>query len=234
MSLPAELNEAMKKLSVGGEGSVFGDIDNSKHGLENFMTFDDDAVHGKEFPSLANVTIVKGDAPKEGQIVVVLFWGQYHKPGYAFLPLYSKLQAKYGDKVCVMGISIDPAVEGYVDKFIEDPGKKYSTVFPCDFTMAWDNSFKDSMRALLNSTLDPPHSFILVDNKIVWHQDHSQLGAVVPTYMPIIEHQLDQLVAGKPLHKVGNRPEKEPEPEEEGEACDVVLDGDADDPFAFM
>ena len=43
-------------------------------------------------------------APKAGQPSILVVWGQYHKPGYKYLPFYSKLQAKYGDKVSLSPI----------------------------------------------------------------------------------------------------------------------------------
>lgn len=188
-------------------------------------------------PALSSIQYLKQEAPHPGQVAVVVLWAQYHKPGYKFLPLYSQLQAKYGDKVAVVGISIDPDVS-YPTKFIEDPAKKYSTVFPCDFAVAWDSV--DLKTTLMKEadvvSLSPPHAY-LVDSKgtIVWHQDHSELGATAPSYLGLMEDQVDALLAGAPLHKIGEKPVVEYVSEGE-EAVDIDLgDGDdSDDAFAFL
>merc|ERR1740117_2003819 len=92
--------------------SLFADIDAGKTtGQAQFLTYDDDLCHGKPFPGMGKLEYLNlsdHPKPKAGQVRVVVVWGQYHKPGYKFLPLYSQLQAKYGDKVCVIGVSVDP------------------------------------------------------------------------------------------------------------------------------
>merc|ERR1712226_1115155 len=148
----------------------------------------------------------------------------YHKPGYKYLPLYSQMQAKYGKRVKFIGVSIDPNPD-YPKKFIEDPAKKYSTVFPCNFTQTWDD--KQAVKKALmditgNITLSPPHAFVLDKKRnIMWHQDHSELGATAPSYMGLMEDQIDLLVAGKPIKSQGNRPEIAVGEEDE-EECNVA------------
>lgn len=175
--------------------------------------------------------------PIAGQIKLVFVWGQYHKPGYKYVPFYTALQAKYGDKVKCVGVSVDPDA-GYPTKFIEDPGKKYSSVFPCDFAMAWDNgTVKKGLMTVGNfATMSPPHAFLVnASNKIVWHQDHSELGATAPSYMELMEDQVDLLLAGEALKVVGTRPVQEYEDDEEDEEeCAIEIDGDDDDPFSFL
>lgn len=216
---------------------LFKDADQGKSGADEFKTFDNDRCLGKKCPSLDTLEVLgKGDL--SGDVVVLVLWGQYHKPGYKFLPFYSQLQAKYGKAVKVVGVSIDPTKD-YPIKFIEDPGKKYSTVFPCNYTQVWDENLvvKKALMEVANMvTLSPPHAFVLDKQRnIVWHQDHSELGATSPNHMNLFEEQVDLLLAGKPLKSVGDRPVIEYEDDEEDEEeCEVAIDGDDDDPFSFM
>lgn len=216
--------------------SVFKGTDEGKSGSDEFRTFDDDKCLGKAAPSLDSLEVLgKGDV--NGDVVVLVLWGQYHKPGYKFLPFYSQLQAKYGKAVKFVGVSIDPSAD-YPTKFITDPAKKYSTVFPCNYTQTWDKAgtVKKALIAVMQKqTLSPPHAFVLDKKRnIVWHQDHSELGAVSCTHMDLFESQLDLVLAGKAVTSVGERPVEEESEEEEEEECNVAVDGDDDDPFAFM
>lgn len=216
--------------------SLFGEADQGKSGSDEFKTFDNDPCLGTAAPSLDSLEqLGKGDL--SGDILVLVLWGQYHKPGYKFLPFYTQLQAKYGKSVKFVGVSIDPTKD-YPIKFIEDPGKKYSTVFPCNFTQTWDNGGvvkKAFMELTGKVTLSPPHAFVLSkERKIVWHQDHSELGATAPSHMGLFEDQLNLLLAGKTLKTVGDRPVIEYSDEEDEEECEIAVDGDDDDPFGFM
>jgi len=216
--------------------ALFKDCDLSKQGKDEFKTFDNDVALGKDVPSTASLQFCKVGGskaeeakeyakPTDGQVAVYLFWGKYHKPGYPFIAHYSKLQAKYGDKVCVVGVSMDPHMNDSVRFLAED---KYNKPFPCAFSMAWDEKkvvskvfFKD-MAGM--AALSPPHAFVVSKGKVVWHQDHSELGATSPSYMGLMEEQLDLLVTGKDVKKVGDKVEEEESEEEEGEVCDVDLD----------
>jgi len=201
-------------------------------GAEKFKSFDNDVCNGAKACDLTTVEYLsdaKYGKYEAGKPTVVLFWAQYHKPGYKFLPMYSILQAKYGSKVQFIAVSVDPD-NSYPKKFLADPAKKYSTVFTTEFAVAHDvgHKLKEEFGSALRNTLSLPHAFVVDnDNTIVWHQDHSELGATVPNYMNLMEQQLDALVAGKPLVKVGEK-EVESEEEDEGEEMDL---GDMDDMF---
>lgn len=216
---------------------LFADVDAGKTtGQDQFKTYSNDTVLGKVAPSLDSIEYLPNKdctAPTANQIKVILFWGQYHKPGYKFLPMYSELQKKYADKVGIVGVSMDPDTS-YATKFLEDPAGKYSTVFPCNFAMAWDKDStlkKSFMDASGIKTLSPPHCYVIdASGTIVWHQDHSELGATAPSYVGLLESQLDLLVAGKPVANVGDRAvEEEDEEEEDGEFMDVGGDDDDDE-----
>lgn len=79
-------------------------------------------------------------------------------------------------------------------------------------------------------TLSPPHTYVLHNGKVVWHQDHSELGATAPSYMGLMENQLDRLVAGKPVESVGAKAEEEEDDgEESGEEMNIGGDDDDDE-----
>jgi len=209
-------------------------------GAEEYRTYDDDSILGKAFPDVSGLKAVNPEAygaPKPGQVVVFYLWAQFHKPGYAFFPRYSQLAEKYGDKVAFVAMSVDPDIS-YPTKFWKDPAKKYSTLFTTKFAMAWDDGkvVKDALqKAGQLSSLPPPHAYVVDANGIIrWHQDHSELGATVRTYLDVMEEQIDALLENKPLKSVGDRPEPEGEEEAEEEDCDVEMDGDGDDAFAFL
>lgn len=205
-----------------------------KSGADNFVTYDNDECLGKqgcEMKTLEYLSDKKYGQHTAGQPTVLLFWGQYHKPTYKFMPLYSVLQAKYKNKVQFVGVSLDPNTS-YPQKFLDDADGDQSKFFKTEIAIAHDAGLvlKKHYGAALDDILSLPHSFVLdAKGNIVWHQDHSELGATVPNYCHLMEKQLDLLVDGKPLHKVGDRPvpsSDEEEDEEDGEEVEV---GDLDD-----
>lgn len=202
-----------------------------KEGDDRFKTYDNDPAHGQKAPaldSLKYLTKDKGEAKLGEQLVVLLFWGKYQEQSYKFLPTYSKLSNKYGDKVQFVAVSMDPE-ESYPQKFLDDPAKKYSSVYPCDFAVAWDEGKKvaPEYEMVQRGTLLPPHAFVInKEGTVVWHQDHSEIGSNAPSYMNLMEQQLDALVAGKDLVKVGERA-AESDDESDGEEM-VAADGDFD------
>lgn len=204
-------------------------------GDDKFLTYDNDCCIGQKSiktDSLNYLSDAKFGKAEAGKLTVILFWAQYSKPGYKFFPLYSQLQAKYGSKIQFVGVSIDPD-SSYPTKFLEDPGKKYSTVFNIDFAVAHDEGkvLKKFYEDALRDTLSLPHAFVLdKEGTIVWHQDHSELSAAVPNYMHLMEKQLDALVAGQPLDKVGDK-EEESDDEDEGDEGEGMDIGDFDDCF---
>merc|ERR1712110_323400 len=112
-----------------------------------------------------------------------------------------------------VAVSMDPDTS-YPKKFLEDPAKKYSTVFPLTFAVAHDDGkkIKDECEILIRGTMTPPHAFLLnKEGNVVWHQDHSELGATVPTYMALMEKQLDLLLKTGGVATVGERPVEEEE-----------------------
>lgn len=192
-----------------------------KVGKEKHVTFDNDYCLGKKVcgaDSLSYLSDAKYGKYAAGKLNVVIFWAKYHKPGYKFFPFYSVLQAKYGDKVQFVGVSVDPDASG-PKKFLADPDGKYGKVFPMEFSVAFDEGgkLKESYGEALNDTLCLPHAFVVNGKgEIIWHQDHSELGNTVPNFMHLMEQQLDLLLAGKPLLSVGDKEEEESEEEEDG------------------
>lgn len=194
-------------------------------GADNFVTYDNDDCLGADAPECKTLNYLSDE--KYGQIVkgkpyVLLFWAQYHKPGYKYLPLYSALAAKF-KTVQFVAVSTDPTPD-YPQKFLDDPNQKYSAVFKTTIAVAHDEGvvLKKAYVGVLEDTLSLPHAFLVdAKGKVVWHQDHSELGATAPNHMHTMEKQLDALVAGKPIHKVGDRVCDEDEGEDEGEEMDM-------------
>lgn len=195
-----------------------------KNGKPEFRTMDNDLILGKKAPAIGNVELVKvgqwanKSLPKKGTPYVVIFWGQFAKPGYPFLPLYNKLAKKYGDKVNFLTVSLDPDTS-YCKKFLEDEKKKYSHVFHCDaLAMGFceNNLISEAYGSLGREPVAPVHSYVVdAEGTIVWHQNHAEIGATVPLYIGQVETQIDHILAGEPLEKNGDRVVEEVEEVEE-------------------
>lgn len=206
-----------------------------KTGDDRFKTYDNDACHGVKAPAVDTLKYLTGEERGTAKLgdkpIVLLFWGKYQEQSFKFLPTYSKLAAKFEGKVQFVAVSMDPE-ESYPQKFLDDPAKKYSTVFPVDFAVAWDEGKKvaPEYEMAQRGTLLPPHAFVVnAEGNIVWHQDHSEIGSNAPSYLYLMEQQLDNLVAGKELEKVGER-EVSDSDSDDGE--EVVLgDGEGFDLF---
>lgn len=203
----------------------------------NYRSYDNDSVHGFACPSLEKLALVNAEAGhpamKAGQPVLLVFWAQFSKAGYKFMPLYSKLNRRYGDKCPVIGVSVDPEI-GSPKKWVEDPGKKYSTKFETLFTIAWDEkqALKEAFSAGLRDTVSLPHAFLIdKDGKCVWHQDHSQIGATAPTFMNLMETQVKSLLDTGKVTSVGAKEVDSDEDSDEGDEGDAMDVGDFDDIF---
>jgi thiol-disulfide isomerase/thioredoxin len=178
--------------------------------VSKFKTHDNDSAIGVKFPSIETLVQVN-DAktyplPADGEVYVALFWGKFHKPGYKFLPLYSQL-IKDHEGLKVVAISIDPEIS-YPQAFLEDPKKKYSSVFTTEMNVSFDEgkTLKGALTPILRDSLMVPHAF-LVDKTgtIVWHQNHSELGATAPSYMDLMEAAIVAALKGEPVPKVGDK-----------------------------
>ena len=175
----------------------------------SYTSFDNDAVMGQTAPSLASLVLVTEDKkemmPVEGDVYVIVFWGQFHKPGYKFLPLYSALAEEH--KVKVVAVSVDPEVS-YPTKFIQDPAGKYSKVFKTTIPVAWDEKLvvKSAYVKLQEKGMSVPHAYVVdASGKIVWHQNHSQIGATAPDNMDKMNAAVKAVLAGEPVPKVGEK-----------------------------
>lgn len=193
-------------------------------GQDNYVTYDDDECMGKTAPdakSLVYVSDKKFGQYKMGTPTVFMFWAEYSKPTYKFLTLFSTLQAKYESKVLIVGVSTDPTVE-YPKRVLET---EFAKAWKTDFALAHDDGkvMKEAYAAITDDTISLPHSF-LVDTKgiIVWHQDHSELGATVPNYMHLLEKQIDALLKTGEVEKIGERPVVE----DDGDEGEEALEGD--------
>eukprot|EP00468_Gymnochlora_sp_CCMP2014_P002991 CAMPEP_0167755516 /NCGR_PEP_ID=MMETSP0110_2-20121227/8871_1 /TAXON_ID=629695 /ORGANISM="Gymnochlora sp., Strain CCMP2014" /LENGTH=213 /DNA_ID=CAMNT_0007641519 /DNA_START=30 /DNA_END=671 /DNA_ORIENTATION=- len=199
----------------------------SKKGNPKYLTYDDDRVLGAKAPDLSNMEYLTDVKvyPKieKGDIVVLFVWGQFQKACYPKIKLYSKLADAFKTKkVKVIGLSTDPDTS-YAKKWLDDPKKKYSTVFETKFAVTFDTGkkIKEYLSMTMRAPLNVPHTFVIKDDKIVWHQQHSELGATAPTYMWLMEDQLELLLAGKDVSLPwGKNPVEEDEDEDEDEEED--------------
>lgn len=185
-----------------------------------YVTFSDDNCLGKKAPATGSLDFLQGSL-SGGKPVCLLFWAQYHKPGYTKLPLYSELFAKYGSQVDFVAVSIDPD-NSYAKKYIEDPAGKYNQVFPLTFPCAHDagKKLQDAFGPLLMGPVNVPHMFLInTAGNIVWHQDHSQVGATAPTFIEQIDFNINALINGTKLQSNGPNqyPEEDDEEEEDEE-----------------
>jgi cytochrome c biogenesis protein CcmG, thiol:disulfide interchange protein DsbE len=90
-----------------------------------------------------------------GKVTVVDFWATWCEPCKDSFPAYQRLQDKYGDKLNVLGLSVDEAPDG-IPAFAAETGAK--------FVLAWDEGKAVSNR------YDPPgmpSSYIVDQNGIV-------------------------------------------------------------------
>ncbi len=197
--------------------------DNPKiEGNPKYKTYDDDRLLGNDAPDLSTIEWLT-DAktyprPTEGQVIVLFVWAQFQKACYPKVVLYSKL-AKAFPKVCVIGLSTDPNAS-YAQKWLDDPKKKYSTAFETSFSIAWDKGkkVKEFLTMAQRAPVAEPQAFVIKDGKIVWFQQHAELGATAPSYMALMEDQLNLILAGKEVKKVfGNNPNADDDEDEEEE-----------------
>eukprot|EP00808_Paulinella_micropora_P007611 g37335.t1 len=228
---PAEAAPAGDAKAAGGaaggekKAAAGGDRPKAKHGPEfsKYQSWDNDDCVGEKAGDLSSLKFVKeGDKLDAKKPTVLFFWAKYHKPGYKFIPAYSAIAKKY-PQVQVIGAGVDPAFDD-VKKFATDP--KYAKEYPADFPIAHDEGkkLKNYFEDKLGDTLNTVHAFLIdATGTIVWHQDHSMVGATVPDYMDEMDQQIGQLVAGKPLYSYGPKPaddEDEDDDEEEGDEED--------------
>eukprot|EP00463_Aulacantha_scolymantha_P002602 TRINITY_DN3345_c0_g1_i1.p1 TRINITY_DN3345_c0_g1~~TRINITY_DN3345_c0_g1_i1.p1 ORF type:complete len:216 (-),score=45.04 TRINITY_DN3345_c0_g1_i1:119-766(-) len=182
---------------------------------------------GKEAPieAITKLQYIQGKAPKKGHSVVVLLWRKSYKNGYKFMPFYSALSEEFKDKaVDFVGVCLDRdknAAEGFLKKYTNGPKGNFTTSFAICEEWAPPNKVyplrgRDVEKGFLDnmSDLHPgmkeipsiPHAFIVNSfGTIVWHQDHSERGAVAPDHMDEIKDQLSRLLGGKALKSVGTK-----------------------------
>jgi large subunit ribosomal protein L4e len=181
-----------------------------------YVTFDGDNAVGKKAPSLSSLDFVTDETIDGKKPYVLLFWAQYHKPGFNKLPLYSELAKKFAGKVDFVAVSMDPS-SASAKKFLDDPAKKYSSKFPLTFPVAHDvdKKLQDAYGPILLGPVNIPHAFLVdASGTIVWRQDHSQVGATAPTHIEQVERQIENLLSGTPLESNGPHPYPEESSEE--------------------
>ncbi len=176
--------------------------------VSQYRTYDNDACMGKDCPSLSSLQLVTSGAtlPSAGDVTVVFFWGKFNATQYQLNPLYSALEAECKG-LKVLGVSVDPNLAD-VEKFIEDPKGTCSKEFKTTFALAWDEKkqLHTKFSACLQKSFMVCHAFLInQEGKIVWHQDHSQLGATVPMWIGQMRAAVVATLAGNPVPSVGSK-----------------------------
>jgi len=174
----------------------------------DYRTYDNDKCMGKAAPSLADIEYITDKAKyvpaKAGEVTLVMFWGQFSKAGFRFNPLYSEINDEFKD-LKVVFLSVDKEI-GHAKKFLEDPKKKYAKVFRTDFAVAYDakRAVHAQFSALLQKSIVCCHAFLIsAAGKIVWHQDHSQIGATAPTFLNAMKTAISATLADQAVPSVG-------------------------------
>jgi hypothetical protein len=102
----------------------------------------------------------------------------------------------------------------------DDPEGKYALEYKTNFCVAWDEKKQLMTRfgAVLTRSIMVCHSF-LIDSRgiIVWHQNHSQIGSTVPTFINVMAAAVEAVMNGQPVPSVGSKEVAEPEESDEEE-----------------
>jgi len=171
--------------------------------MTDYHTYDDHPALGKKAPSIDSAKFLKGDKVtfQPGTTYVLVFWARFDKGTSPFtLEYLNKLRSTHSN-ISFIGISTDPKEED-VKAFIEKGEAKV------DFPLAYDEGKKvaTAFRDVLEvGALGIPWAFIIDGNgNIIWHEQFSQFThAIDKSDFPA---QLENVAAGKPLKKNGNKP----------------------------
>ena len=93
------------------------------------------ASEAKPVPTFT-LTSLKGEtlsvSDLKGKVVVVDFWATWCGPCVAEIPGYVQLQEKYGDKLVIVGVSVDEGGVERVQKFAKDKKINYPIAMATD------------------------------------------------------------------------------------------------------
>ena len=139
--------------------------------FDEYTCYDDDAIMGKNAPSLANLDYVQGALTKYSEKpTVVLFWAKFLK--WQVYPAMKACEALHQSGIVnVVGVATDPkrsAVERHIEK----------AECPTTYALCFDESdgapggqVKNIFKKNNDGELKVPQAFLISNKgKVVWHQ----------------------------------------------------------------
>lgn len=209
------------------------EVDESKKPAEKYLTYDDDAAIGKQFPPLHTLKAMKGDMVEvgTGRPLVVMTWASFSDGDWKPVVCAMSQLAKQTPEADFLGLSCDVKEEN-VEKFIEKIGGSFPEIsvecLEADFVIAFDpeKTVRTALQKLSNLSSLSASCVFLVDGKgtIVWREQFNQYHALSEGQF---KAQLYRLLDGKDLIKNGNKP-KGSDDEDEEEEMDLGSGSDDD------
>lgn len=186
-------------------------------------TYCDDASLGKEAPSIAELEVIKGAAPKydASKVYVLYFFSTFYRGADSCNEEYTQLSERLGSKAEFIAISTDAdraKTEKYLGKEIVDENtKKPLRMDPPHILYDNGKVVAKAFNEVSNlSVMSCPMAYIIAKGKIVWRQQFLQTHVISQSNF---EAQLQAALEGKELAMNGPRPKVAIE-EEDAEGMD--------------
>jgi hypothetical protein len=197
---------------------------------EDLKTYDNDKSLGVPAPTLEKLDFLRGDkveSYEQDKLYVLFFFVTYYKGAYGINEEITVLSEKYPEPVYI-GISNEAdgeaktgkeKTEAFLEKKITDLNTGAAQRMGLSRVAFDDKKVTAKMFASVCdlTVLGCPHIIVVKNGNIVWRQAVTQSYTIADSNFEV---QLQHLIKGEPLEKIGDRPVIE----EEGEACEVEGD----------